>query len=133
MGTEHQHQHVSDLVSHADLLTHCCLLMLQVDFMSEMYPSIKFIHACPGFVATRWGMEMPWALRCMVRVLQTVAKPAADCAECMCYGLFSQDLKAKHFYLMQQDGGEAKPTALHAEAKEFMKQHTLKIFAEYLK
>jgi len=44
---------------------------------------ILFAHAAPGFVATRWGAELPAPLRWAVRAAQVFAKSPADCAEAM--------------------------------------------------
>lgn len=102
------------------------------DFMSEIHAPIKFIHAAPGLVATRWGTEMPWAVRMAVRLLQKAGKSSADCAEFMLSGLINPDLANRRFYLMNQDGSEAKPTKLHAEAKDSVKAHTMDVLNRLL-
>ena len=35
---------------------------------------VTFAHASPGFVNTRWGTEMPWYVRGLVRMLQVRAR-----------------------------------------------------------
>ncbi len=40
------------------------------DKLSELYPKLSVVHACPGFVNTNWGTEMPFLLRMCIRALQ---------------------------------------------------------------
>jgi NAD(P)-dependent dehydrogenase (short-subunit alcohol dehydrogenase family) len=43
--------------------------------------NVNFVHACPGFVNTNWGTEMPWMLRKAIRLLQPFGRSPAECAE----------------------------------------------------
>jgi NAD(P)-dependent dehydrogenase (short-subunit alcohol dehydrogenase family) len=45
---------------------------------------VTFVHAAPGFVNTRWGTEMPWYIRMLVRAIQPLGRSPQDCAEFMC-------------------------------------------------
>ena len=38
---------------------------------------VTFAHAAPGFVATNWGTDLPWAMRAVVRCLQARPAPLA--------------------------------------------------------
>lgn len=42
---------------------------------------VSFIHACPGFVATSWGTEMPWLVKRLVRALQRFGRSKEDAGE----------------------------------------------------
>ena len=42
---------------------------LVLDRMAEKNPSINFVHASPGFVASNWGTEMPAYLRYPIRLV----------------------------------------------------------------
>ena len=39
---------------------------------------INFVHACPGFVATNWGTEMPMFLRGPIRLMQKIGGKSPD-------------------------------------------------------
>ena len=41
-----------------------------VDKLAEENEEVTVMHACPGFVATNWGTEMPSVLRWMIRGIQ---------------------------------------------------------------
>eukprot|EP00798_Chlamydomonas_sp_ICE-L_P000506 gene506-1915_t len=114
---------------------------LAVDWLAERHAPIKFVHACPGLVDTNWGNEMPMVLKGLVRMMQKIpglVKSKADCAEFMCTCIFRPQEEifkdGKGFYLMNQYGGQAKPTNLHsAEARAFMQAHTLKLLDKLMK
>jgi NAD(P)-dependent dehydrogenase (short-subunit alcohol dehydrogenase family) len=82
---------------------------------------VRFTHAAPGFVSTRWGTEMPYLVRMVVRGLQVFGKSPADCAEAMLHPLFVQagegegGRKWGGFSVIGEDGLETKRTALHTE------------------
>jgi hypothetical protein len=79
--------------------------------------SVTFVHAAPGFVATSWGTELPWAARCLVRGLQHFAMPAAECAEHLCDTLFTPRT-AGGLVLVGPKGNAAAPTPQHEAARE---------------
>lgn len=112
---------------------------LAVDALSREYTQTAFIHAAPGFVSTNWGTEMPWYIRGVLSVLKTLGRSPADCAEAMCDSLFSQDVKGraqggKGYYLVNQDGGEAKATPVQEEegAREFVWTKTKEVITRAL-
>jgi hypothetical protein len=41
-----------------------------LDCMAGREENICFGHAAPGFVRTKWGTEMPWVLRMVIRPMQ---------------------------------------------------------------
>lgn len=130
---------------------------LAADFLSQAHaPNVRFVHAAPGIVATRWGSEMPWWLRWLVRALIAAGRSKEDCAEYMCSALLgkwpsgaaagaaeagrsgggsgaeSGEAVGQGFYLMRPDGGPAKQTPQHAEALAFVRAHTAEVMARLL-
>jgi NAD(P)-dependent dehydrogenase (short-subunit alcohol dehydrogenase family) len=81
---------------------------------------ILFCHAAPGFVATRWGTEMPAPVRWLVRGLQVFGKSAADCAEAMLDPLFERlgagAGVAGGWRLIGEHGQTVPPTREHTDA-----------------
>lgn len=66
-------------------------------------PGVCVAHACPGFVNTRWGTEMPWVLRAAIRPLQAMfGKSSAACGEALTKGLL--ELPESGFHLIGQHG-----------------------------
>jgi NAD(P)-dependent dehydrogenase (short-subunit alcohol dehydrogenase family) len=101
------------------------------DKLSEANPGINYFHACPGFVNTNWGTEMPGLLRFMIRGLQWMGRSRADCAEYMVRGMTNPEAKAGSLHLLDQYGLESpKLTPLHSEAKDFVFEHIQKILTE---
>lgn len=45
--------------------------------------AVVFTHAAPGFVATRWGTEMPMVIRWLVRMLQFFGRSEVRAASTM--------------------------------------------------
>ena len=90
---------------------------------------ILFVHGAPGFVATRWGTEMPWAVRMLVRGLQFLGKSPADCAEFMLRPIFRRGSRAAGgFELIGETGELVQPTAQHtAAAREGVWAHTVAV------
>ena len=86
---------------------------LWVDWAAAEMPKATFVHACPGFVATNWGTDMPTPVRWLIRGLQaTVARDASKCAELIGQGLLSPELKggARH---IGEYGQPVPRTSLH--------------------
>eukprot|EP00164_Ancoracysta_twista_P010373 GFYU01015631.1.p1 GENE.GFYU01015631.1~~GFYU01015631.1.p1 ORF type:complete len:107 (-),score=29.33 GFYU01015631.1:169-489(-) len=95
-----------------------------MDWFAEENPEIGFVHAAPGVVKTRWGTEMPWVIRGMIRFMQLFATSPATCAEHMC-DAFMNDKWKPGFHLMSPSATEAKTTKLHStEARDFVRKHT---------
>jgi len=131
---------------------------LVFDKFAELYgPEIGFVHACPGFVQTQWGTDMPSVIRYAIRGLQFIGgRPANECAEFMFRGLiehkdtFQQRVqrtgnnrkdeddnnknKNKHEVILVDQYGrndQAKKTALHVDAAiEHVWKDTLNVFEE---
>ena len=78
---------------------------------------ISFVHAAPGFVATSWGTELPWAVRCLTRLAQRFATPAADAAEFLVEPLLREST-AGGFLLQGPTGQPAAPVPQHAATRE---------------
>ena len=92
-----------------------------VDKLSEENKDITMLHAAPGFVATNWGTEMPFVLKCMVRGIQAVAgRSRQDCAEFMIRGLTNPETKGGYYLLDQFGQATQTVSSLHEEAKEFI-------------
>jgi NAD(P)-dependent dehydrogenase (short-subunit alcohol dehydrogenase family) len=72
--------------------------------VAEEHPSVAVCHAAPGFVNTNWGTEMPWAIRMMLRPMQSVfGKSLEDCGETITSGLMNGIVRPG-FYLMGEKG-----------------------------
>jgi NAD(P)-dependent dehydrogenase (short-subunit alcohol dehydrogenase family) len=83
---------------------------------------VAFFHAAPGFIATRWGTEMPTLVRWLVNGLKVLARSKEDCAEYMCVPLF--DSSTRGFSPINQFGSTASLTAIHEEARDPVFQQT---------
>ena len=73
---------------------------VMIDSMSKdcrggEFSGIKFIHSAPGFVKTRWGTEMPFALRMVIRLLQNLGRSKEDCAEYIMSALTAPSYQSK--------------------------------------
>lgn len=80
---------------------------------------VTFIHAAPGFVATHWGTEMPWAIRMLVRGIQYFATSLEDCGEFMSVPLLARrDAGAGGFEIVGATAAPAARTPLHDTARE---------------
>ena len=103
---------------------------LVLDKFSELYPSINFSHACPGFVNTNWGTEMPYVVRVMIRGLQFFGRSYEDSGKLLGDGWLKI---GPGFHLLDQFGQHdtAKVTSLHEEAKPFIWNHTLETISKY--
>jgi NAD(P)-dependent dehydrogenase (short-subunit alcohol dehydrogenase family) len=85
---------------------------------------ITFIHAAPGFVATRWGTEMPWYIKGPVRLLQVFGRSVDDCGEAMCDPLFNH--KEGGLVLIDNNANPTKLTTAHSdEARDFVFEKTM--------
>ncbi len=85
---------------------------------------LTFAHAAPGFVATSWGTELPWAARALVRCLQAFAMPASECAEYLSDVLL-QPRDAGGFVLLGPKNAAATPTREHEAAREAIWRKTV--------
>jgi len=97
------------------------------DEFSQLYPKITYMHAAPGFIATRWGTEMPTLVRWLVRGLQKFGRSQEDCGEYMVSGLLNPDHKGGFFLLDQYGAATAKVTSLHEQAKSFVFKHIISV------
>ena len=81
---------------------------------------VLFLHAAPGFVNTRWGVEMPWLVRYLVRAIQPLGKSPEACAEAMLKPVAARAAGAAGggWAVVDQSGGPAAPTAAQAEARD---------------
>ncbi|RHZ35162.1 hypothetical protein DYB31_013712 [Aphanomyces astaci] len=99
---------------------------LMLDAYSAANDQIAFGHAAPGFVATNWGTEMPWAIRMLLKPLKyLLAKSKADCAEFMADFLLREDVAGGQLYLTDAVGEPAAVTTAHPPAAvAFLAKHT---------
>ena len=86
-------------------------------------PGVAFCHAAPGIVRTRWGSEMPTAVRVTVRALMAcLGKPPAAAADALVPAL----LRAPPgFSLIGPSGQPARRTATHDEMRPVVWSQTL--------
>ena len=90
---------------------------------SKSFAPISFMHAAPGFVATRWGTEMPAPVRWLCRAMQAIGgRSQEDSAEYMFRALANPALKGPGFHLVDQygDASTSKLTKLHEKAKDLI-------------
>ena len=100
---------------------------IYVDEFSRQFSGVSFMHACPGFVATAWGTEMPLPVRWLVRCMQCCCgRSRAKCGEYMFRALANPEYarsahghgQGKSFFLIDEYGRNSqKTTNLHEEAK----------------
>ena len=103
---------------------------LFLDELSRRNEGITFVHAAPGFVATRWGTEMPFAVRMLVRGLQVFGKAPLDCAEFMLHPLFTWRAGLR---LIGETGQPAQLTPQHTDAaRAALWKHTQEVLAPAL-
>ncbi|ETV99688.1 hypothetical protein H310_07753 [Aphanomyces invadans] len=101
-------------------------LMLDAYSQAPANAAIAFGHSAPGFVATNWGTEMPWAIRMILKPLKLLAKSKTDCGEFMADFLLRDDMTPGKLHLMNAVGDPAHVTAAHTqEAVDFLAAHTL--------
>jgi NAD(P)-dependent dehydrogenase (short-subunit alcohol dehydrogenase family) len=104
---------------------------LGLDTLADQHPSISYTHSAPGFVATKWGTEMPWYIRGPTRMFQfAVGKSKEDCGEDLVKGMLENSKKG--FNVMDQNGRVAgSKTSMHsADSKSFIWGHTMKVFED---
>jgi NAD(P)-dependent dehydrogenase (short-subunit alcohol dehydrogenase family) len=91
-----------------------------MDSLARENPSIAFIHAAPGFVATNWGKEMPTVVQWLLAGLRPLGRSLYDCGEFMSEPLLRplERGKGPHFILVGQDADPAKPTGVHEQIRE---------------
>lgn len=98
--------------------------------------AIGFVHAAPGFVATRWGTEMPTPVRWLVRGLQVFGKSPLDAAEAMLHPVWlsNEQLRAEYtggepgVAVMGAGGQPAARTAAHTpQAREAVWAKTVEV------
>jgi len=101
---------------------------------------VVFAHSAPGFVNTRWGTEMPWYIRGLVRLIQPLGRSAGDCAEFTLAPVFrskkelldgmrkddsSGTTQDASVVVLDQNAKPAALTSLHsADAREFVWEQT---------
>ena len=81
---------------------------------------VLFLHASPGFVNTRWGQEMPFYVRYLVRAIQPLAKSPEACAEAMLKPVVErvEGAAGGGWRIIDEKGDPAAPTTLQAEARD---------------
>lgn len=116
-----QHYSLKNAADAAGLYNDAALDALALDPANV---KVGFVHAAPGFVATSWGTELPWAARAVVRCLQAFATPAEKCADT----LVGATLAAPPgFHLIGPDGRPAKRTGAHDAMRDVVWKHTLAV------
>jgi NAD(P)-dependent dehydrogenase (short-subunit alcohol dehydrogenase family) len=96
------------------------------------HPNLVVCHAAPGFVNTNWGTEMPWAVRMVLRPLQSMfGKSLEACGETLTTGLLDT-IKSPGFYLMGEKGQILdKNTVKHTpQERDMVWEKTLQLLPE---
>ncbi len=89
---------------------------------------ITFVHAAPGFVATSWGTELPWAARMLVRGLQAFATPAEKCGDVLVRAMLApRATPSEGFVLVGAKGEAAKRTPAHEAMRDAVWRSTLQV------
>ena len=84
--------------------------------LARAQPKLTLIHAFPGIVNTNWHLEMPWALKPVVKLmLNASGKKLEDCGEWMAYPLLQPQF-ASGCYLRTEHAGAAPPTKVFDDA-----------------
>mmetsp|Transcript_4114 Transcript_4114/g.10421 ORF Transcript_4114/g.10421 Transcript_4114/m.10421 type:complete len:126 (-) Transcript_4114:79-456(-) len=97
-----------------------CAQDLTMDGAAREIPGVAFVHACPGFVRTAWGTELPTVMRWAVRGIQVFAKSESAAGAAMGTALVDPRYSGG-FHLMSHKGQPAARTSLHSdEAVAFM-------------
>jgi len=100
------------------------------DSLASKYPGTTFLHAAPGFVNTRWGTEMPFVIRMLVRGMQRFGRSQEDCAEYMFRGLTNEEYTGGFRLLDQYGAATATVTALHDDAKGFVSEYMTRLLQQ---
>ena len=95
------------------------------DKLAKMNEEVNFIHASPGFVASKWGTEMPTFLRGVIRCMQTFGKSPDKCASFMMRPILQcsngeieleiPNTEKKGLYIMNEDATSGKLSKGHTE------------------
>lgn len=105
---------------------------IAVEKLSEEYQGVSFIHACPGFVATSWGTEMPWLVKRLVRALQRFGRSKEDAGEYLFRSLYHEEFSEGGCYIVNEFGEKTqKFTALQAEAKDAVWARTKEVLSRF--
>ena len=82
--------------------------------------AVLFLHAAPGFVNTRWGVEMPWFVRALVRAIQPLGRSPEACAEALLAPVAARAAgpTGGGWGIVDQNGRPAAPTPAQGEARE---------------
>ena len=107
---------------------------LWIQKAAELHPTITFVHAAPGFVATNWGTDLPVVMKGAVRCMQATpfAKTSADCAELLLPGLVGAAHRGG-FKLINENGEPANVTPKQTrENVDFVHQKTRAILDPFL-
>ena len=100
--------------------------------MARETPNVSFVHAAPGFIASKWGTEMNWFVRGLVRAVQVFARSETDCGEYMAAGLLSAQYKAPGAFVMDQYGQRGVTVgAAHEAARDSVWQKTLRVLDDH--
>ncbi|GMH83296.1 hypothetical protein TrST_g4335 [Triparma strigata] len=103
-----------------------------LDVMSRRNDNIKWGHAAPGFVNTKWGTEMPIVLRMVIRTMQKAfGRDKFKCGEYMCEGLVNMG-KGKVDIIDEKGKGGGKVTKIHEQAKEEVFENLSELMKQWL-
>jgi NAD(P)-dependent dehydrogenase (short-subunit alcohol dehydrogenase family) len=103
-----------------------------LDQLARDYRDITFVHAAPGLVSTRWGVEMPAIIRWAVRVLQfCVGRPKEHAAEYLMRGFLNPELRGDGRLVLLDQYGLMTPkvTDLHEAARAPVSAHINAVLA----
>lgn len=100
----------------------------------KKHPDAIMVHACPGFVNTNWGTEMPAFVRSMIRPLQSLfATSLEKCGENLTEGLLA--IEKPGFHLMNEKGEQISHSKVkHTETeRDVIWEKTLEVLPDIVK
>jgi len=87
--------------------------------LSILHPTLIMAHACPGFVNTNWGTEMPWYLKCIIRAMQPFGRSLETSGSLLAEGLLCLPTEpTKKLYMVDQDGKVMDDSKIRHTAEE---------------
>lgn len=82
------------------------------------FPTLTVSHAAPGFVASRWGSDLPFYMRWPTRAVQLFATSIEECGELFGASFFRPAPFKGNWHLLDRKCGTVAKTALHDAAKD---------------
>jgi NAD(P)-dependent dehydrogenase (short-subunit alcohol dehydrogenase family) len=89
-----------------------------VEKLHTEFPTLTVSHAAPGFVASRWGSDLPFYMRWPTRAFQVFATSIEECGELLGASFFRGAPFKGQWHLLDRKCGTVAKTPLHDAAKD---------------